>query len=782
MSVPFFFREAVIADVDTSNLTCTLIYGDLNSGEISHGVPMPNIIGAGNTGIIANLKPGTRVIAAYLHDTSKETVVIIAVLPSDLQKQNDYNYASAYLLDKNSGTVGYPKTLGDGDIYISAHTGPKIWMKSNGALQLSSVSGDGIYLIPGPMDSYNLFSLANNHSTEGSGGRLSWGRVKRGDQNLGWSTISKFNTDTLRDGKLRDVGFWFGDRTSIISNKVAKRNPSLAEYKLIINEFSTEFGVFGLDKESLKNADKALAVKRDPNLSRVMESTNSLNLAENELIEIIGGNLVDINGLILDLNYNPLFYEPVYPTVDANLKIEEALRKSRRGIGYHFKLSTNYRSYDSSNYSKEFNFDIDKEGVLKVNIPKSSTTGNIPYITEVRNASESNQRVLKISAANPAKKEKIPVNLRDRNGNIVDQQPPGTIYRETGIRFANSSNDEYFASAENSGKKTVRVNTTKHHNIYAAAERLIANYVREIHIPVAFAREKSLNVGGIDLGTVPDIPSGADEYSRHSSFEVKYAPSQGGVDDPNNKTDVKNIFYSTVAVSPEAPAISTGGDTFVAGVAYNADDQSQPLISNYFKATEGDSGIEISPDKTVKNVVTHGGVSANINLEGSLELSVGGDNVDNKSVILDTAGSLIMWLGKDKNNRSMIFQSDGEVLVNVGGSYNSSSNPNVDPTFNPGRFDLRVNVVDKGFHDSTESRSRNGAVITEDLPYSSDYLISISENGLVISGMKAGAPMVIRNDGPIMMESASDKLILKGMQVETVEFAKLPSDDGRAKR
>jgi hypothetical protein len=134
-----------------------------------------------------------------------------------------------------------------------------------------------------------------------------------------------------------------------------------------------------------------------------------------------------------------------------------------------------------------------------------------------------------------------------------------------------------------------------------------------------------------------------------------------------------------------------------------------------------------------------------------------------------------MWLGRDKNNRSMIFQSDGDVLVNVGGSYNQSNNPAIDPTFNSGRFDLRVNVVDKGFWDS----DGNGK---KEAPFSSDYLISISEKGLVISGMKAGAPMVIRNDGPVMMESASDKLILKGLQVEIIEFGKLPSDSGRSKQ
>jgi hypothetical protein len=782
MSTPFFFREASIVDIDPVNLTCELLYGDPNLGEISHAVPMPNLIGAGNAGLIANLKIGTRVIAAYLHDKSKETVVIIAVLPSNLQKRDDYNSQSSYLQDKNAGTISYPKNLGDGEVYLSAHSGPNIWLKNNDSLYLSSADGNGLFLMPGPSNTHNMFYLANNHSIEGSGGRLSWGRVKRNFANLGWSTVKNFGTDLSRDNKLSDVGFWFGDRVSLVSNRILNRNPALSEYKIIINEFASEFGVFGLDKESEKSKNQYLASGKNPNLSRDMESTNSLRLSESELIEIIGGNLVDINGLILDVNYNPVFYSPTFPTVDANLKIEEAIRKSRRGIGYHFKLSTNSKSTDFSNSLKDFIFDVDKEGVLKVNIPKSSSTGNIPYLNNVNFASQSNQRILNISAANPTIREKIPVNLKDRDGKIQDQKPPGTIYRETGIRFANYSNDLYFPIGDQSGKKTIRVNTTKHHNIYAAAERLIANYITEVHIPAAFTREKSLSIGGQDLGQVADIPSDPNEYSRHSSFEVKYKPISAGSDPANNKTDVKNLFYSTVAVTPSVPAISTGGETFVAGKAYNSDDQRQPVISNYFKTTEGDSGIEVSPDKVYQNVVTHGGVSANVNMEGSLELSLGKDNVDNKSLILDTAGSLVMWLGKDKNNRSLIFQSDGDVMVNVGGSYTPNQNPSVDPVFNPGRFDLRVNVVDKGFHDSSESRSSGGAITTEDKPYSSDYLISISDKGLVISGMKAGAPMIIRNDGPVMMESASDKLILKGMQVEIVEFAKLPTDDGRANR
>jgi hypothetical protein len=785
MSVPFFFREAQIIDVDTERFTCSLMYGDLNTGEISHGVPMPNLIGAGNGGFISNLLPGTRVIAAYLHDTSRETVVIIAVLPSELQKEDNYNSNSNFLMDKNKGTKSYPKTLRMGDTYISAHNGPYIKLKSDNSLHISSKDGNGIFLIPNQSGVSNLFQLSNNHSMEGSGGRLSWGRIKRSFTDIGWSTIREFNTDLSRDSKLREIGFWQGEDISNLSTPVGLRNPALSEYKLIINEMATEFGFSGFDKELEKIENSSSAARKYPNLSRDRESGNSLRLSEGELIEIIGGNLADINGLILDLNYNPVSYSLMVPSVDRDAKFEEAFRKSRRGIGYHFKLSTNSKSNDVSTSLKDFVFDIDKEGILKVNIPKSTGTGNIPYVTDINFQAKTGNRILGIASANPTIKEKIPVNIRDREGKVVDEKPVGNIYRETGVRFANTSNDAYFPISDGSGKSTIRINTTKHHNIYAAAERLIANYVREIQIPAAFSREKDLVVAGLSLGSIPEIPSDADSYSRHSTFEVRYQPTPTSADanDPNNKSDIKNNFYSTVAVSPESPAISTGGDTAIAGNIYSSNDALQPLISNYFKTESGPNGVNVSVDKSFPTeVVTHGGVSSNMNLEGSLELSVGKDDVDNKSIVLDTAGSLVMWLGKDKNNRSMIFQSDGDVLVNVGGSYDSSgSNPTIDPPFNPGRFDLRVNVVDKGFHDSTGNRIKSGNKVVDEAPFSSDYLISISEHGLVISGMKAGAPMVIRNDGPVMMESASDKLILKGMQVEIVEFGKLPTDDGRSR-
>jgi hypothetical protein len=777
MSTPFFFREATISDVNKKNMTCTLTYGDVSSGEVSTNVPMPNLAGAGNAGLISNLQNGTRVIAAYLHDTSREIVVIIAVLPSLLQREENTDNLVNMLIQGKS--MPYPKTLENGDTYISAHSGPNIWLKSNDSLSISTMNGNGIFVIPNSLNNHNIFTLANNHSTEGSGGRLSWGKVKRAMENISYSTTNPFNTLLDRDSKLKDHGFWLGQRPSEISlPNLVTRNLSLSEYKLIINEFSTEYGFSGFDKEITKVKSNSEAKIKSPTSLRDRESTNSLGLSEGELIEIIGGNLVDIDGRLLDINYNPLLYGFAPPTVDFEAKMEEAAKKSRRGIGYHFKLSTNSKSSDIPNSLKDFSFDIDKEGVLKVNVPKSTGTGNIPYVSNVDFSSE-RERFHSLATANPSVSEKVPVMLRDRDGKIVDRKPAS--YRKTGVRFANLSGDEYFPSAanddtDNTDKNIVRINTTRHHNISVAAERLIANYITKIHVPPNFAKEANLNIkseiGSANINGIPKISSDPIEYSRHSAFQVLYK-DKDGADDPNNKTELTNLLYSVVGVEPSKPAISTGGDTYVAGREYGYDNSEQPIISNYFKTSKEEDGIKVTTDKTLENVSPSGGVSANINMEGSLEMSIGSDSVDSKSLVLDTAGSLISWFGKDKNNRSMIVQTDGAVLFNVGGTY--SNNKNI-TTFNEGRFDLRVNVTDQGFFDSDLPRSKNGALYDNDKPYSSDYIISISSEGMVIAGMKAGAPMVIRNDGPLMMESASNKLILKGSQVEIVEFAKTATE------
>lgn len=78
-----------------------------------------------------------------------------------------------------------------------------------------------------------------------------------------------------------------------------------------------------------------------------------------------------------------------------------------------------------------------------------------------------------------------------------------------------------------------------------------------------------------------------------------------------------------------------------------------------------------------------GGKSAHINLDGSLELNVGRDYVDHKSILLDTSGSIISRIGKDKKDNSIVSQVDGHISVQVGGDTVSNSTSPESPVQDP---------------------------------------------------------------------------------------------------
>jgi hypothetical protein len=220
---------------------------------------------------------------------------------------------------------------------------------------------------------------------------------------------------------------------------------------------------------------------------------------------------------------------------------------------------------------------------------------------------------------------------------------------------------------------------------------------------------------------------------------------------------------TTVSVFPGAPSIDPGGGTVVAGISYleEIDAQGNYInvpFGNAFSINE-ENGELVIIGKGREPRKDPGGKSANINFDGAIDVSVGKDNYDQKSIVLDTAGSMIAWFGKDRNGRSIVAQTDGDVLLNIGGNNGA--------VFNKGRFDLRVNVTNKGFvgEKTIEGAPGKKSDRPEGGASASDYLISISDEGIVIAGMNPAAPMVIRNDGDLIIESTAN-LILAGNKVD----------------
>lgn len=150
----------------------------------------------------------------------------------------------------------------------------------------------------------------------------------------------------------------------------------------------------------------------------------------------------------------------------------------------------------------------------------------------------------------------------------------------------------------------------------------------------------------------------------------------------------------------------------------------------------------ITSEITSKN---SGGRSGLMNLEGSLEMSIGKDDADGKSLTLDTAGSLIGWLGIDSKKRSAVVNADGEMLLNIGNYIVDKDNK---PVFNQGLLSIRVNLVDEQDPKITLQPEKVG-----DNKATSDHIIYFGPKGIIISSGN-GTPIVIRSSGDLSLEAA----------------------------
>ena len=72
-----------------------------------------------------------------------------------------------------------------------------------------------------------------------------------------------------------------------------------------------------------------------------------------------------------------------------------------------------------------------------------------------------------------------------------------------------------------------------------------------------------------------------------------------------------------------------------------------------------------------------------VNLDGSFESSIGADTANRVSWTLDTAGAIVARIGRDRQGRSAIVQTDGEVVLELGGwdILGDSSSDEVDTRF-----------------------------------------------------------------------------------------------------
>jgi hypothetical protein len=315
---------------------------------------------------------------------------------------------------------------------------------------------------------------------------------------------------------------------------------------------------------------------------------------------------------------------------------------SRKSIGDNPSISPSQKIDSTNGYEhSRWSFDVDAEGLTKINIPATSETGNVPVLCRYFVSEDIN----------------VPGDGSFRDGNNKD------------VRVAQF------------GARKIKTDGTLDNTKFAGQAILDTSYIPE-----------DVNESTVTVGT-----------AYHDMMNV-----------------AESIFKSGKFKNPEP-------------VSPFANNEIVPPISDSVDNTiKGPNSID---DPTANA----GGRSIHANLDGSIEMSVGADSVDRKSMMIDMSGGIISHVGRDKNGRSLIQQFDGDVLIQVGGN--------------------GVNDNRKAFSEDQFSTQRPGRVeihlyrVGQD---ASPQVIIIDENGLTLD---VKGSVVLKSTGDMSLEALGDLLL-----------------------
>lgn len=632
-------RKAFIHTINDSG-TYDIFYSDDNSNNVIKDVGVVNI-GSFGSGIFTRYHVGAPVWIGQSY-YYQPLIVGFADISGDIERGEILN----------ANDIDIPR--GDpGEVFLQASSGAHMDLTKDGDIKISNLTNDGIIL----SDAHRalLFNSFQHYNINDSGYTIE-GRVRRfhpkylpGSSPVFVDLLASHEADAFTIDVARDTSQKATPMNRDRGTANITRNPAFAEKREVILEFADSFFVRDVNTETelskdfpktLQEMNDSIARRRGYgdneqvfNDLRHSSRTNVLRLDNNVIIERIQGTLVDIFSNVLDINYNKINL----PRISEKGKdsISEAHTLLSRSIAYHFQVNSRNDINKVKTGAGKFIVDIDKEGQFKLNVPRSSSNGTIPTITN-------------FILGNTDTASRTDINST--------QLSKSTIISPTGGLAG-----------------------TAFHDMVLTADRLIRHNLTSIN-PI---RVHGNTLGIQNNGDTPNI-------------EFVVGPE-------NQFPDTIPDYTTTISVMPDAAAIS------------------QTIDPN---ASGGRSGL--------------------MNFEGSVEISIGKDDGDEKSLLLDTAGSLVAWFGADANGRSIVANTDGSVLLNIG---DYTLDDNDVPIFNPGLLAVRVNLVDE---------KKKGALKIEEVADSkdrSDHILYLGPKGMIFTTGN-GTPLVIRSSGDMLLESA----------------------------
>lgn len=290
-----------------------------------------------------------------------------------------------------------------------------------------------------------------------------------------------------------------------------------------------------------------------------------------------------------------------------------------------------------------------------------------------------------------------------------------------------------------------------------------AEGLTKVNIPATSETGNIPILGRYSNNTDPnDINNGA--YRDNDGIDVKNTQfgnlSGQTIQDDEYRPSVTNSQQATVGTAFHdifaiAQSVFTNG-TLKSTDPINNPNQTIPPINSSIN----NKILRADDPSFANNNPNAGGRSAHFNLDGSMELNIGADTVDRKSFVVDMAGGTISHYGRDVSGRSIIHQSDGDVIVQIGGNqitidprFPIGSLPNDSTTFRPGRMEIHlVQSLDDLIPPQKILINENG--LTFDIQGSIIYKAS---NNIVLD---AGGSVLI--NGEQIFEYSSDYDVITG--------------------
>lgn len=658
--------------------------------------PSPN---KGGSGVYIGIKVGSQILLSM---GAYKSYYPVAILPT----MSYYSSDITSIQEVDFDDVGFP-SIRTGEVILQGPTGSQIRLNNNSVLDEVSITNEfdeGIK-IGGGRDSFRCSIQTSSpinyviapYGIEASGIVRRDVKVENAEE-----SFVDFLTGLESEQTLEEIGWDPSKQVSYLSGGMGEstkgqtggkiyRNPAFVEKRNIIYEFGRDWnvGTFGEEKSYLESSVPPIPDSEE----RSERRSNVFGLSlhnPNELMENISGTAIDIFGNMIDINRRKL-ETPVGDNI--NNLIANTFEQSRHTIAYHMEI----------NARKGIRFDSSKQLTNKptqfIDISES--------INSVANNARDRSRwfidvdkegLTKINIPATSETGNIPVLARYENSSTLDigldgnPSINGRSLDDSRKLYRNEKNRDIFT--EQFGPGGIIINGNSPDN-----------------------RMSGKNTNWIDDGSNKSQPLMKENIEAGTAFHDITQTAWALIKNNLNKSADDVIFNGLTAAEEGLRAVSKEINANV------------PTDSSEI-ATRNDSGL-------LNNQPNAGGRSVNMNLDGSLETSIGANTIDRVSWILDTAGALIWRLGRDRAGRSAIIHADGTIAMEVGGFdyIGESGDDEVDTRFVGNGTGEREDVLKLDKY-----QFRSGKVILKirrakqdnSGPEEDDTLLIIDESGITI--------------------------------------------------